>query len=493
MLTYRQLDEASNRLANLLRTRGFAPGGRIAILLENHPRYLEVVWAAQRAGLYYVPVNAHLTADEIAYIINDCGARAVVSGARLAPIAARLTPAVTPRVRLRLLLDGTAPDWESYDAAVADQSARPVDDECEGDCLLYSSGTSGPPKGVKRPLTLAPMGSGPDGAGVFLQLVGLGDGDVFLCTGPLYHGASLTWSMSAQRRGATVVLLERFDAAQALTHIERHRVTHSQWVPTMFVRMLNLPPAVRAAHDLSSHRAAVHGAAPCAINIKQAMLRWWGPIIHEYYSCSEGIGATFITAHEWLARPGSVGRPVIGDVSILDQDGTPLPPGTPGAVWFSGGYDFRYHNDRERTARARNDRGMATVGDVGTVDADGYLYLVDRSSRIVISGGVNIAPWEVEQVLSGHPAVLDVAAFGIPDPDLGERLVAIVEPTDHPAAGPTLEAELIAFTHQHLATYKCPRAVRFTRLPRNDAGKLPIRPDQLWAMAADGEPLQPRP
>jgi long-chain acyl-CoA synthetase len=472
-VTYQQLNDGSNRLANLLRARGLGPGGRIAILLENHPRYLEVVWAAQRAGLYYTSVNAHLTAEEAAYIVNDCGARAVVSSTRLAPTAAGLSPEAAPRLHTRLMLDGVTDHWNSYEAAVAAQPTWTVEDECEGDCLLYSSGTTGRPKGVRRPLTLAPMGQGPDAAGIFLRLVGLVDGDVFLCTGPLYHGAPLTWSMSAQRRGATVVVMERFDAARALAHIERYRVTHSQWVPTMFVRMLKLAAPARTAHDLSSHRAAVHGAAPCPVDVKRQMLDWWGPIVHEYYSCSEGVGATFISASEWQAHPGSVGLPVIGEISILDEEGRDLPPGTPGLVWFSGGYAFRYHNDRERTAAVRNERGLVTVGDVGWLESDGYLHLVDRASRIIISGGVNISPWEVESVLITHSQVLDVAAVGVADADLGQRMVAVVQPVDWREAGPDLEAELIAYTRRRLAAFKCPQSVEFTReLPRSDTGKL---------------------
>jgi acyl-CoA synthetase (AMP-forming)/AMP-acid ligase II len=472
-ITYRELDERSNALAHLLRSRGVERGGRIAIFLENHPRFLEVAWAAQRAGLGYTTINSHLTTEEAAYIVDDCGATAIVSSARLAPVAEMLTSTMTPALRTRLMVDGAADGWEPYETATATEPTTPIADECEGDFVFYSSGTTGRPKGIARTLTFAPMGEGLPGAVPLLQMLGLGDGDVYLCPAPLYHGAPLAYSLGAQRLGATVVVMERFDPADALRLIEEHRVTHSQWVPTMFIRMLKLADEERGAHDLSSHRAAVHAAAPCPVPVKQQMIEWWGPIISEYYSATEGVGMTFIGAEEWLSHPGSVGKAVVGEAHILDGDGHELPASEPGTVWFSGGYDFEYHNDPEKTASARNERGYATVGDVGYLDADGYLYLTDRSVNMVISGGANIYPQEAENVLVLHPKVLDVAAFGVPNDDLGEEVKAVVQPVDWADAGPDLEGELLAFAHEHLASYKCPRSVDFTQeLPRLDNGKL---------------------
>ena len=482
-VTFGELDARSNRLAQLLRARGVQRGGRLAILVENHPRFLEVVWAAQRAGIAYTAVNTHLTADEAAYIVDDCGATVVVSSARLAPVATALTADVVPRVRTRLMLDGTAPGWESYEAAVAGHPAEPIADECEGDFVLYSSGTTGRPKGIERTMSFPPMGQGSPGATLLLRALGLDDGDVYLCPAPLYHGAPLSYSVSAQRLGATVVVMERFDAEHALASIERHHVTHSQWVPTMFSRMLKLPDSTRSAYDLSSHRAAIHAAAPCPIPVKHAMIEWWGPIVFEYYSATEGVGLTFIDSAEWLAHPGSVGRPMVGEPHILDDDGAELPPGEPGTVWFANGYPFHYHDDPEKTRSAHNEHGYATVGDVGYLDTDGYLYLTDRATNMIISGGVNIYPQEAENLLVTHPAVLDVAVIGVPDADLGEVVKAVVQPVDWDTAGPALEAELLAFTRAHLATYKCPRSVDFDpALPRLDNGKLYKRllRDRYW-------------
>jgi long-chain acyl-CoA synthetase len=472
--TFADLDTASNRLANLLRERDIQPAETVAIFAENHPRFLEVAWAAQRAGLYYTAINSHLTADEAAYIANDSGAGVVVSTAALAAVAVEaFSPRTTPKIRVRLLLGDERDGWERYESAVDAQPSTPIADEMEGDFLLYSSGTTGRPKGIKRPLSLAPLGKGPPAAVPFLQALGFQAGDVYLCPAPLYHAAPLAWSMGAQRLGGTVVVMERFDPVEALALIEEHRVTHAQFVPTMFVRLLKLSDEERAAHDVSSLRAVVHAAAPCPVEVKRAMIDWWGPIISEYYSATEGIGATFITAHEWLAHPGSVGKAMLGVAHILDDEGNELPVGEIGTVWFSGGYDFDYHNDPQKTAAAKDPRGYSTVGDVGYLDAEGYLYLTDRKAFMIISGGVNIYPQEAENVLITHPQVLDVGVIGVPDPEMGEAVKAVVQPVQWEDAGPELEAELISYCRDRLAAYKCPRSVDFDKeLPRLDTGKL---------------------
>ena len=472
--TFAELDAASNRLANLLRARGIQPGDSLAIFAENHPRFLEVAWAAQRAGLYYTAINSHLTAEEATYIADDSGASVVVSTAALAPVAAvAFTSEVTPKVRVGLLLGADLDGWERYETAVDGQPSTPIADEMEGDFLLYSSGTTGRPKGIKRPLTLAPLGQGPPAAVPFLQALGLEAGDVYLCPAPLYHAAPLAWSMGAQRLGGTVVVMERFDPVEALALIDEYQVTHAQFVPTMFVRMLKLPEADRVTYDISSLKAVVHAAAPCPVEVKQAMIDWWGPIISEYYSATEGIGATFITAPEWLAHKGTVGRAMVGVAHILDDDGNELPAGEVGTVWFSGGYDFDYHNDPQKTAEAKDRRGYSTVGDVGYLDDEGYLYLTDRKAFMIISGGVNIYPQEAENVLINHAKVLDVGVIGVPDPEMGETVKAVVQPVRWEDAGPELEAELIEYCREYLAAYKCPRSVDFdTALPRLDTGKL---------------------
>ena len=477
VVTHGELESRSRRLAQLLHARGLRPGDHVAVLLENEPAYFEVFWAAQRSGLYLTPVNWHLRADEAGYIVEDCGASAVIVSAALASVVDGLAPhleAVTTRLAV-----GAAPDvelggWERYEQAVADQPDEPLDEELEGAWMFYSSGTTGRPKGIKGPLSGEPFGAAPPPLVLMMQLLwGFTDQTTYLCPAPLYHAAPLGWSTSVQRLGGTVVLMERFDPAEALGLVERHRITHAQLVPTHFVRMLKLDEAERRAHDLSSLEVAVHAAAPCPVAVKQQMLEWWGPIIHEYYAGSEGNGLCAIGPDEWLAHPGSVGRSLGGTVHILDEDGVELPAGEPGQIWFESGVTFEYHNDAEKTAAAFNDRQWSSLGDVGHLDDEGYLYLTDRISHMIISGGVNIYPQEVEDLLTMHPAVADVAVIGVPDPDMGEQVKAVVRPADPSAAGPELADELIAACRESLAAYKCPRSVDFVdELPRLPTGKL---------------------
>ena len=474
VVTYRQLEERSNKVAHLLRGRGLGPGRCVAILAENRSEYLEIAWGAQRSGLYYVGINRHLTADEAAYIVRDSGADLIIASENLAGPASEAVadPALAPAGRLML---GTPRDgWEGYEEAIAAQPGTPIDDECEGDFLLYSSGTTGRPKGIKRPIPGGPMGTYPHQPEQWLrQGLGMRPGDVYLSPAPLYHAAPLGWSLASHRIGATVVVMRRFDPELALALIERHRVTHSQWVPTMFVRMLKLPKEVRERHDLSSLRQAVHAAAPCPVEVKKAMIDWWGPVLYEYYSSTEGMGATAITSEEWLRKPGSVGRPLMGVPYITDDEGNELPAGEVGTVWFRGGTPFEYHGDPGKTAAVNDGRGGVSVGDVGSLDEDGYLFLSDRRPHLIISGGVNIYPQEIEDALVMHPAVLDIGVVGVPDPEMGERVVAVVEPREPAAPGPELAADLLEFARTRLAGFKVPREVRFTGgLPRTPTGKL---------------------
>ncbi len=375
---------------------------------------------------------------------------------------------------------GELPGFEPYDDVRAEAEPLPRGDEREGREMLYSSGTTGRPKGVRKDLPGTPFGD-PSATPVLLaralagQGGGVGPGSVYLCPAPLYHSAPLVYSMSMQRLGATVVVMERFDPQRCLELIERHRVTHAQFVPTMFVRMLRLAEDERAGYDLSSLQFAVHAAAPCPVAVKRQMLEWWGPIIHEYYSGTEDIGSTYISPQEWLAHPGSVGRP-LEECHIVGPDGEELPPGEEGVVYFAGGRTFEYHNDPDKTASVTNDRGWRTLGDIGRLDEDGYLYLTDRQAHMIISGGVNIYPQEAENVLAGHPAVADVAVIGVPDAEMGEAVKAVVQLADGAAAGaagPELAAELLAHCRAELATYKCPKTVDFVdELPRDPNGKL---------------------
>ena len=483
VVTYRELDEASNRCAQLFRALGLRTGDSIALCLENHPRFFEITWAAQRSGLYYTPISSRLTAAEMAYIIHDCGAKVFITSTYKREVAAELEARAVPDVQRRFMLDGVIPGYESYEAAVAAQPATPVADELEGQDMLYSSGTTGRPKGVKFPLTHSPAGTPPALLQLMVHLYGANADTIYLSPAPLYHAAPMRFCMSLHRLGATAVVMEKFDPVDYLACIERYRITHTQVVPTMFVRMLKLPDAERSRFDLSSLRVAVHAAAPCPIQVKEQMIAWWGPVLFEYYAGTEGNGFTAINSEEWLAHKGSVGRPLLGELHIVDDDGHELPTGEVGTIYVAGGATFEYHNDPDKTASSRNAQGWSTLGDIGYVDADGYLYLTDRKANMIISGGVNIYPQEAENLLVTHPKVADVAVFGVPNPDLGEEVKAVVEPVDMADAGPALERELIEFCQHQLAKFKCPRSIDFeAELPRHPTGKLYKRllKDRYW-------------
>ncbi|MFI7639785.1 AMP-binding protein [Nonomuraea sp. NPDC049400] len=484
IITYRELDEESNRLAHLFRAAGLRPGDHIAFMLPNHPLYLTVAWAALRSGLYYTPISSRLQTDELAYIVNNCGARAFVSSADLAAVAGSIT-AATPGVEVRLMLDGVAEGFEPYEEAVAKHPATPIDDECMGVDMLYSSGTTGRPKGVKIPSAHGPLTE----PGTLLHLIQAlfapSADSVYLSPAPLYHAAPLRYSLTFQRLGATVVVMERFDPEQFLALVERYGVTHSQLVPTMFIKMLKLPEEIRTKYDLSSLRCAVHAAAPCPVPVKEQMIDWWGPIIHEYYAGTEGNGFLYVNSQDWLQHKGTVGRSLLGVVHVCDEDGNDVPRGVDGTVYFENGGRFEYHGDPDKTRAAQDPqgRGWTTLGDIGRLDDDGFLYLTDRRSYMIISGGVNIYPQEAENVLSVHPKVADVAVFGVPDEEMGEQVKAVVEPVSMAEAGPELEAELIAYCRERLAHYKCPKSVDFREaLPRHPTGKLYKRllRDEYW-------------
>jgi acyl-CoA synthetase (AMP-forming)/AMP-acid ligase II len=485
VVTYRQLDDAANRLSQLFRSAGLQPGDHVAFCMENHPRYMEIVWGAHYAGLIYTACSSRLTADELSYIINDSEAQVFITSAYKAPQAAEIV-AATPNVKLRLMLDGTVDGYESFEARVGEFPAEPLDDRIGGTDMLYSSGTTGRPKGVAHPFTREPLET-PDGVtqlGLFL--FGFTSDMVYLSPAPLYHAAPLRFVASIQRVGGTAVIMEHFDAEQTLQLIEKHAVTHSQWVPTMFIRMLKLPDEVRARYDVSSMKVAIHAAAPCPVAVKHQMIEWWGPVLHEYYAGTEGNGFVYCNSEDWLAHPGTVGKALLGTVHIVGDDGNDLPAGEPGTIYFEGGASFEYHNDPDKTASSRDAHGWSTLGDVGYLDDDGYLYLTDRKAYMIISGGVNIYPQEAENLLVTHPAVLDVAVFGIPNEDFGEEVKAVVQPVQMPAdteAAAQLERELIAFCRQHLADVKCPRSIDFrAELPRHPTGKLYKRllKDEYW-------------
>lgn len=469
-ITYRELDEASNRAAQLFRSRGLKIGDTIAICLENHPDFFSVAWGAQRAGLVYVAVSSRLTAPEIAYIAKDSGAKLLIGSDYLAPVldeVAALDPGL-PQLRF-----GGEGD-RSAEAAFAAMPATPIADERAGCDMLYSSGTTGKPKGVRVPLPEDPAIGAPNSLlALASQAFGIGPDAVYLSPAPLYHAAPLRWSMTVHRLGGTVVVMEKFDPEKALELIQTLKVTDSQWVPTHFVRMLKLPEDVRARYDVSSLKNAIHAAAPCPVPVKKAMIEWWGPVLREYYAGTEGNGFTFISSEEWLQRPGSVGRALLGTIRVCDENGDEVPRGTEGQVFFEGGSVFSYHNDPDKTRDATNKHGWTSLGDVGIQDEEGYLFLTDRKSFMIISGGVNIYPQEIENLLVHHPKVADAAVIGAPDPDMGERVIAVVQPANMADAGPELAAELTEWLAPQLSRVKMPRTIDFREeLPREPTGKL---------------------
>jgi acyl-CoA synthetase (AMP-forming)/AMP-acid ligase II len=482
VLTFRDLDAAANRLSQLFAAAGLRPGDHMAFCMENHPRFFEVAWGAHYAGLRYTAASSRLTSGELEYIVNDCSARAFITSKYKADQAAEVL-AGTPDVELRLMLDGVIDGYEAYEEAVARYPAEPLPDRREGADMLYSSGTTGQPKGIKSPVPDVPLGTDPALMTLCTMLFGFEEGLIYLSPAPLYHSAPLRFNMVVQRMGGTSVIMEHFDPEEFLALIERYRVTHTQVVPTMFIRILKLPEEVRARYDVSSLKSVVHAAAPCPVAVKEQIIDWWGPIVHEYYAGTEGNGFCYVGSEDWMAHKGTVGRPLLGTLHIVGEDGEELPAGEAGAIYFEGGPEFEYHNDPEKTASSRDAHGWTTLGDVGYVDDDGFLYLTDRKAFMIISGGVNIYPQEAENVLVNHPKVIDVAVFGVPNADFGEEVKAVVLPTDMADAGPELEQELIAYCRSQLADVKCPRSIDFrAELPRHPTGKLYKRllKDEYW-------------
>ena len=483
-ISYRELDARSNRLAHVLRGQGLQHRDHYVLFLENHVRYVECEGAGERAGLYYTCINSYLTADEVAYILINSEAQVLITSRAKREVALAAL-AQCPRIKLALIVDAPSDaHFTNLDEICATQPDTPIDDEWLGTAMLYSSGTTGRPKGVLRPLPDNPP-SEPMPLFHFLrQLWRYREDMIYLSPAPLYHAAPQAAVALCIRQGGTAVIMENFDPEHYLALVEKHRITHSQLVPTMFSRMLKLPQAVRSRYDLSSLEVVVHAAAPCPVQVKEQMIDWWGPIIHEYYGATEGLGFTACDSTQWLAHRGSVGKVMLGDLHILDDKMQPLPKGVPGEIWFKTATQFEYFNDPQRTAETRSaDGAMTTVGDVGYVDDDGFLYLTDRSSFMIISGGVNIYPQECENLLITHPKVADAAVFGVPNADLGEEVKAVVQLLPDVQAGPAIEAELIAFCQQHLARMKTPRSIDFDpALPRLPTGKLYKKPlrERYW-------------
>jgi acyl-CoA synthetase (AMP-forming)/AMP-acid ligase II len=469
-ISYGELDDRSLRFAGYLRQAGLGRGDHVAYLLPNSPEAFEVAWAAQRSGLYYTPIGTRLTVSEIAYLVNDCDALAFVSHPNVPSELAELTP----NVRIRLVIGEAATNGQSYASAVESAPRLNPEDEAEGARMHYTSGTTGRPKGVQFSLLDRPMGAASAQAEELARVYSIDSSSVYLSPGPLYHAAPLGYSMACHRIGATVVVLDRFDPVEFLEAIESYRVTHVQCVPTMFVRLLALDERTKKRFDLRSLQRVIHAAAPCPVVVKERMIEWLGPIVDEYYGGSEHFGATRITAAEWLVHRGSVGREPLGRVHILDPDGAELGPGEVGGIYFENdGLQFSYYKDPEKTARARDRHGWYTYGDIGHLDVDGYLYLTDRRDFVIISGGVNIYPQEIEDVLVSHPDVLDAGVFGLPHPDFGEQVVAVVQLRHHGTDSSAERADLEQYCRERLAGYKVPRVFVFDpELPRSENGKL---------------------
>ncbi|MGO9382154.1 MAG: acyl-CoA synthetase [Mycobacterium sp.] len=470
-ISFADLYARSQRVAALLHSAGLRRGDGVALVLPNRPEFFEITWGCQLSGLYYTAVNTHFTPEEVAYVIDDSDAKAVFLDATMSDLAAHIRD-VNSGVHVHITVGGQLPGWRSYAGALAAVGGAPP--PSDGSEMLYSSGTTGRPKAVRRPLPA-------DGNGSWAQAVlemalthryGMNRSSVYLSPAPLYHAAGVNYTMAVNRVGAASIIMRKFDAETALRLIENHHVTHAQFVPTMFVRMLKLPEAVRRKYDVSSLRCVIHAAAPCPVDVKHRMMDWFGPIIHEYYGGTEGFAGTTIGPAEWLAHPGSVGIPM-APVHVLGEDGQELPVGRSGELYFEGGPDFEYFKDPAKTASVSNERGWRSLGDVGYVDEDGYMYLTDRSTFTIVSGGVNIYPQEVENLLVMHPKLVDAAVFGVPNDEFGEEVKAVVQLADGVSPGPDLEAELIQYCRTHLAGYKCPRTVEFDpELPRDPNGKL---------------------
>jgi len=462
------LTRRSQLIAHAMAFAGLGPRDHIALMLENRLEFFDICWAAQRTGLYYTPVNWHLKPDEVAHILKDSGARWLFVSSALAALANGLTLNSLERV---VVIDEPGP--RGLDALLANAPSELLMDEREGQAMYYSSGTTGRPNGIKRALNFSRFGTTPAWEALITQPYDIDAETVYLCPAPLHHAASLGWSLAIQRCGGTVVLMERFDPLEALRLIEYHRVTHVQMVPTHFVQLLKLPEGQRQAFDLSSLKVVVHAAAPCPIAVKEQMMAWWGPIVHEYYAFSEGSGFTRISPQEWLSHKGSVGQAKMGKIRILNEQGQIQPAGQHGVIWFEDGIDFSYHNDPEKTATAHDAQGRSTVGDMGYLDAEAYLYVTDRKFHMIISGGVNIYPQEVENMLVMHPSVSDVAVIGVPDPEYGEAVKAVVVAAPGALADAVLAQELMDYCRARLSHFKCPRSVDFVEsLPRLPTGKL---------------------
>ena len=472
VVTWLEHSRRVNRLAQYFKDIGLKEKDHVAVLMENNPYYFEVINAAIDMGLIYTCISNKLKESETEYVLDNCEALLFVTSFLCKDLASQILSR-TPRIKHRLMVGGTIEGYESYEDTVNRYLDDPISYGNLGYAMLYSSGTTGRPKGVLTSTEDCPVGELRSIDRALANLFNINADTVYLSPAPLYHAAPLSYCRFVLNMGGTVILMEKFDAEKSLALIKKYKVTHSQWVPTMFVRMLKLPQETRAKYDMSSMKVAIHAAAPIPVPVKEGMIHWWGPILFEYYGSSEGHTVTMIDSNEWMTRKGTVGKCQIGKMHILDDDGNDLQPYEPGAIYVENGNLFEYYKEPEKTADSRNEKGWATVGDIGYLDEDGYLFLTDRKSNMIISGGVNIYPQEVENYLAVHPKVLDVAVIGVPNEEFGEEVKAVVQLSNQDDASPGLGQELIKYCRNGLSHVKCPKTVDFVKeLPRTPTGKL---------------------
>lgn len=492
-ISYRELDAEANQVAAMLRSAGLRPGDHAAFCLENHIRFFPLVWGLTYAGIIYTAMSSRLLTEEMAYIIENCGAKAFITSTYKSEQAKELLLTLDPSrsassngLDTWLMIDGVIDGYASFEESVASQPVEPLADRIAGSDMLYSSGTTGRPKGILNVSELLPLAEAVHPVAELEKLLfGVTSDTVYLSPAPLYHAAPLRFCIGVMVNGGTVVVMERFDPERFLEAIANHQVSFTQVVPTMFIRLLKLDEQTRLNYDVSSLEVCVHAAAPCPVGVKEEMIGWWGPIIHEYYAGTEGNGFVYCNSEMWLSHKGTVGQPLNCTVHIVDDDGVELTEaGSEGVVYLGGGRSFEYHQDEAKTADSRHPLGWSTLGDIGKVDSDGFLYLTDRQANMIITGGVNVYPQEAENILAVHPKVFDVAVIGVPNPDFGEEVRAVVQlaPSFEPSA--ELEQELLTYVRARLSDVKCPRAVDFrSELPRHPTGKLYKRllRDQYWS------------
>ena len=470
-ITYAELDLRSRKLAGYLSANRIAKGDHIAIMMANSLDYLAVCWAAQRLGLVYTPINWHLTPPETAYILENSDAKALIVSEHVHPALEIISQSLRS-IEVGLTTGRSFGAFKNLNHVLESVGDIPDLGHHEGNIMFYSSGTTGRPKGITRKQGEIVWGNFAPLDSYLRTTYGLDQDTVYLVPAPLYHAAALVWAMNVLRGGGTVVVMEKFDPLEALRLIEAYRVTHAQFVPTMFVRMLRLSEADRVRYSLSTLKCVLHAAAPCPMQIKHQMLDWFGPVIHEYYAGSERNGLVAVDSAAWAAHPGTVGRAVFGQIHIVGEDGRELPAGQDGLIYFSGTNEFEYYKDPVQTASAFNELGWSTLGDIGHLDADGFLFLADRRTDLIISGGVNIYPKEVEDALIQHPAVADVAVIGLPNLEYGQDVKAVVELNTGVSPSNQLAEDLINFCRLRIAAYKCPKSVDFGTLPRLPNGKM---------------------